>query len=212
MAIISGASAAFLSAFAALFTVVNPIGCALVYSQLTAGMPRENRQRLAWRIALNSGFVLVVATWAGGAIMSLLGISLSALRVGGGLVIANEAWRMLSTDQPTQPEGGQASMLQLDAFFPMTVPFTTGPGTIATAIALGAACPTTTAEAIPFVIGISAATALVIAAIAVFYASADRLMTAIGVARAGVTMRLSAFLLLCIGLQILMQGVRDSLR
>jgi len=95
----------------------------------------------------------------------------------------------------------------MDAFFPLTIPFTTGPGTIAAAIGLGAGT-----EILSFVLGVTAATAAVTALIGVLYGGADRLTALIGVGRARVALRLSAFLLLCVGVQILTQALRDALR
>ncbi len=210
---LSAAATSFLAAFAVIFTVSNPIGCALIYSQITVDLSRRERMELARRIAINSGLVLVVATWAGGAVLSFLGVGIAALRIAGGFVVAEQAWRMLHDGKRgagtlerhnTSPE--------LDAFFPLTIPFTTGPGTIAAAIGLGAGCPLDGTETLSFVLGVTVATAAVTVLIGVLYGGADRLTELIGVGRARVALRLSAFLLLCVGVQILMQGLRDALR
>ena len=100
----------------------------------------------------------------------------------------------------------------MDAFFPLTIPFTTGPGTIAAAIGLDAGCPLDGTEALSFVLGVTAAMAAVIVLIGLLYGGADRLTSLVGTGRARVVLRLSAFLLLCAGVQILMQGLRDALR
>jgi multiple antibiotic resistance protein len=98
------------------------------------------------------------------------------------------------------------------AFFPLTMPFTTGPGTISVAIALSASRPSTsTAELLPFYVGASGAAVAVALAVAVCYASADRLVAMLGSARARILTRLSAFLLLCIGVQILISGVQGAI-
>ena len=74
---------------------------------------------LAQRIAINSGLVLVVATWAGGMLLSFLGVGIAALRIAGGLVVAEQAWRMLgngrSGDRPIEQRNTPP---ELDAFFP----------------------------------------------------------------------------------------------
>ncbi|RYJ01365.1 MAG: hypothetical protein EON47_10995, partial [Acetobacteraceae bacterium] len=98
------------------------------------------------------------------------------------------------------------------AFFPLTMPFTTGPGTISVAIALGANRPSgRLAEALPFFAGVSAAALLVAAFVWLAYASADRVTGLLGEARARVVSRLAAFLMLCVGTQITLSGVTDVL-
>ena len=126
----------FLAAFAALFAVSNPIGCALIYSQMAANLERYEQALLARRIAFNAVIVLLIAMWAGGLLLSLFGISMDALRTAGGLVIAVQAWKLLSEEA-----SDDAKVSQRDAFFPLTIPLTTGPGTISVAIALGSGGP-----------------------------------------------------------------------
>ena len=154
-----------------------------------------------------------MATWAGSVVLSFLGVGIAALRIAGGLVVAEQAWRVLrdggSRDGAHEPRNTSP---ELDAFCPLTIPFTTGPGTIAAAIGLGAGRPLDGAEALSFVLGVTGATAAVAVLIGVLYGGADRLTELIGAGRARTALRLSAFLLLCIGVQILIQGLRDALR
>ena len=91
------------------------------------------------------------------------------------------------------------------------MPFTTGPGTISVAIALGSNLPAGSAR-LGFILGASAAVLAVAVMIWVAYRSADRLMRWLGPARARVLARLSAFLLLCIGTQITLNGTLSVLK
>jgi multiple antibiotic resistance protein len=91
------------------------------------------------------------------------------------------------------------------------MPFTTGPGTISVAIALSASRPSAANELLPFYAGASGAAIAVAFVIAICYASADRLVALLGPVRARILTRLSAFLLLCIGVQILISGVQGAL-
>src|SRR6185295_14308257 len=93
----------FLIAFPALFSIVNPIGIALIFHQVTADLIRQERTALAWRVATYSFGVMLVSLWAGATLIGFFGVSLSALRVAGGLVVAVRAWEMLSA--PEQNEG-----------------------------------------------------------------------------------------------------------
>src|SRR5947209_8287314 len=95
MWILSGIINSFLIAFPALFSIVNPVGGALIYSQVTADRAHAERVMLAWRVAGYSTGVMLVSLWAGAALIGFFGVTLSALRVAGGLVVAVRAWELL---------------------------------------------------------------------------------------------------------------------
>ena len=210
----AGATGAFLLAFPALFSIVNPIGGALVFGSITASRTHAERVVLARRIATYSLFVLLASLWLGSYVLSFFGISMGALRVAGGIVVALRAWDLLS--QPERQESAkqrQAAPAEGSeeevAFFPLTVPFTTGPGTIAVAVALGAGRPHEVTALGSFFVGVTAGALAIAAVIWLLYHEADRVMSLLGPTRARVVTRLVAFLLLCIGVQILSQGVQD---
>jgi multiple antibiotic resistance protein len=215
MWILSNTINSFLIAFPALFSIVNPIGGALIYSRVTADRAHPERVKLAWQVAVYSTGVMLVSLWIGATLISFFGVTLSALRVAGGLVVAVSAWELLA--QPEQSEDRkheQASMATGAsdvAFFPLTMPFTTGPGTISVAIALSASRPQVPLELIPFFIGASGAAVAVAVTIGVCYASADRVVALLGRTGSRVVTRMSAFLLLCIGVQIFLIGFQEAL-
>ncbi|HEY8193947.1 MAG TPA: MarC family protein [Hyphomicrobium sp.] len=215
MNILSGMVSSFLVALPALFSIVNPIGGALIYSQVTIGRPHEERRALAWRVASYSTVVMLSALLIGATLMSFFGVSIDALRVAGGLVVAASAWGMLydpkENEDRKHDHAAPAAWGSDVAFFPLTMPFTTGPGTISVAIALSASRPSMTADLLPFYVGASGAAIAVALAVGICYASADRLVAMLGPARARVLTRLSAFLLLCIGVQILISGVQGAI-
>jgi multiple antibiotic resistance protein len=107
-----------------------------------------------------------------------------------------------------EEQGGAGDPMQL-AFFPLTLPFTTGPGTIAVAITIGAERPSTGVGFVAFFLGASIAAVANAAIIWIFYRSADRLTNFIGPTAQAVIVRLTAFLLMCIGVQILMIAIGD---
>lgn len=220
----------FLLAFSALFSVVNPLSGALIFAQVAGAYSHAERVVLARRIGLYAALVMLGALWAGTPILNFFGVTLGALRIAGGLVVMSGAWTRLnqpearearkqaeassSEDRPPSPskQPGREPMagaLAEIAFFPLTLPFTTGPGTIAVAITLGANRPTLMADRLGFYVGVSLAAVGVAAVVALIYGSADRVMALIGPARARVAGRLFAFLLLCVGTQILVNGVKD---
>jgi multiple antibiotic resistance protein len=215
MTLLGSVSGSFLVALPALFSIVNPLGGALIYHQVTSDRAETERSALAWRVATYSLAVMLAALWIGASLMNFFGVSIEALRIAGGLVVSASAWEMLSNTQNNEdrkkeqaaPAAGAADV----AFFPLTMPFTTGPGTISVAIALSASRPSTAVELVPFFAGLSAAALAVAISVGVCYASADRVVALLGPERARVLNRLSAFLLLCIGVQILLTGVQGAL-
>ncbi|MDQ2106412.1 MarC family protein [Azospirillum isscasi] len=204
----------FLLAFTALFSIVNPIAMALIFSQVTAERSPKERVQLATLVAVYSAIVMLTALWAGSYVLNFFGISLAALRIAGGFVVAERAWALLSAPEAhearKQEQAAPAEDVGESAFFPLTIPFTTGPGTISVAIALGATRPADAAGLTNFFIGVSAAALAIAVLIWLSYRSADRLVALLGHTRARVLTRLFAFLLFCVGVQILLTGITDA--
>ncbi|MFC0386422.1 MarC family protein [Muricoccus vinaceus] len=210
-----GVVGAFLLAFPALFSIVNPIGAALIFSQVMADRTHEERALLARRVGAYSLMVLLVSLWAGSYVLNFFGITLGALRVAGGLVVAIRAWSLLTAPEVQEARKEQqaapASDAEDAAFFPLTMPFTTGPGTISVAIALASARPASGFGLWAFFAGMTGAAVLVALSVWIAYHSADRLIALLGASGARVVTRLAAFLLLCVGVQILSNGIQDLL-
>jgi multiple antibiotic resistance protein len=206
---------AFLLAFSALVSIVNPIGGALIYNQVTSRRSVDERRRLARKIAVYASIVMLTALWAGAAVISFFGISLAALRIAGGFAVAARAWELLSAPQENedrkQEQAAPASLAGDVAFFPLTLPFTTGPGTIAVAIALSSSRPSGSQEFAAFFAGTSLAALAVAACVGIAYRFAGSIVTLLGPSVSRVLSRLAAFLLLCIGTQILLNGLDDAL-
>lgn len=208
----SSALAAFLLAFPALFSIVNPPGAAFIFNDIAGGYSTLDRTRLANRVGLYSLLVMLGALWGGAYILSFFGISLAALRLAGGAVVALRAWDLLSAPErqearkQEQAEGPHGKVEDI-AFFPLTLPFTTGPGTIAVAVALGAGRPET--GPLGFFLGVTTAATSIAAIVWLCYRSADRVGLLIGTSARRTISRLSAFLLLCIGAQIMIAGLID---
>lgn len=219
----------FVLAFSSLFSIVNPVGSSLIFAQVTALNSHAERLELAKRIGFYAALIMLSTLWAGAPILNFFGVSLAALRIAGGLVVAASAWTLLTAPEAREarkqaeatrepagnaagnPVGSSVGNLAEIAFFPLTLPFTTGPGTIAVAIALGSNRPAPGPDRIGFYVGMSLA-ALAIAVLVRFtYGSADRVVTWIGPVGARVLGRLFAFLLLCVGTQITVNGVTDVL-
>ncbi|HQT47390.1 MAG TPA: NAAT family transporter, partial [Acidocella sp.] len=147
---LGGATAAFLLSFPALFSIVNPPSGAIIFNEATALQTRAQRVALARRVAVYSAVVMLVTLGAGTYILSFFGISLNALRIAGGFVVAVRAYEMLSApesrterkvEEARPVSEAETQDLAGFAFYPLTLPLTTGPGTIAVAVSIGAERP-----------------------------------------------------------------------
>ncbi|MBC7800177.1 MAG: MarC family protein [Gemmatimonadaceae bacterium] len=208
--------AAFLVALPALFSIVNPIAGAFIFRGATDDRTHAERAALARTVGLYSLIVMLVALWAGSYVLALFGISIAALRIAGGIVLSLFAWELLGAPEKRegrkQEQAADAGGPGDDvAFFPLTLPFTTGPGTIAVAVALGAGQPAFGAAWAAFYAGLGLAALAMAGLIWLTYAYADRLSDLLGRTGSKTVTRLSAFILFCIGVQMLITGVTDVL-
>jgi multiple antibiotic resistance protein len=200
----------FLLVYAGLFPIVNPVGSAPIFLALTSGHSNDIRHMLSRRVAVN-GFVLLLGSlFIGSHVLEFFGITLPVLRIGGGLAVASFGWRLLRDG--VEPIDGATQLdpdAPIDAFYPLTMPLTVGPGSISVAIALGAQRPQGEDDLAHIaLLGAAAITGLAAIAATVFfcYRSADRMVRVLGVSGINVLIRLSAFILLCIGIQIVWSG------
>ena len=193
--------------FPALFSIVNPIGGAFVFQSLTSDADPAVRGSLARAVAVYSLAVLLVSLWGGSVVLSFFGVSLAALRCAGGVVIALNAYRLLNAPEREAVETSKAS--EDMAFFPLTIPITAGPGTISVAVALSSKHPPAWQGLFWYYGGLSCAGIAVALTIWLSYGSAHRITRLFGEHGARTFARLMAFLLLCIGVQVLITGVLD---
>jgi multiple antibiotic resistance protein len=212
----TAAIAAFLLGFPALFSIVNPVSGAFIFRIRTTERTHAERLALARRVSMYALAVMLVALWAGSYVLAFFGISLPALRCAGGMVVALYAWEMLNSPERREAhkdeQAATAEGLDDVAFYPLTLPFTTGPGTIAVAVALGSARPIRGGGLVSFFIGMSAAALVIALAIWLFYSFADQVSRLLGQNASRSISRLSAFFQLCIGVQILITGITEVLR
>ena len=197
----------FVQVFSALFPVINPPGMALFFLALTRKAGRDRRTALARRIAFYSLLVIGVSYSIGKFILIFMGISIPVMQVAGGMVLVAAGWKFLNEtraqDDTDVDVGGGSENLESIAFYPLTMPITTGPGTISVAIALGTTLP----ERIPVLLGALSAAVAIAAIIYFCYRFADRIEGALGQTGSEALSRLFAFILICIGVQILWSGV-----
>lgn len=195
--------------FLALFPIVNPVGGAPVFLAMTRGVGTVERALLARRVAINAFLLVIASVFVGGYVIDFFGLSVPVIQVGGGLLVCSVAWDLLRSDETAAEMSitpQSAEQLATRAFYPLTMPLTVGPGTISVAITLGAAAPRTGTG---WAISAAAATAgALLLALAIYFPFryAERLTGVLGRTGTAVMLRLSAFILLCIGVQIVWNG------
>ncbi len=200
----------------ALFPIVDPLGGAPIFLALTREYTPETRMILSRHIAIDSFFLMIGSYFIGTHILSFFGISLPVVQVGGGLIVISTGWAMLKQKSDDEPVTTHRTVNSQDplrqAFYPLTMPLTVGPGSISVAITLGANAAHY--HGISFLpVAIAAIVGSVLVAISVFlcYGFSDRLARVLGPTAMSVIMQLASFLLVCIGVQILWNGVRALL-
>jgi len=205
---VRGAVQGVLIVVAALFPIVNPLGNAPFFLALTTDLDDAARRVLARKVAINGFVLLVAAIFFGDYVLNFFGISVPVVQLAGGLVLASLGWNRLnqSTDAAPPQHSESAGALEAKAFYPLTLPMTVGPGSISVAVTLGANFPSTVQ---PFIADASSAVVgafLVCLSTFVCFAFAERISKSLGPGGLAVVMRLSAFILLCIGVQIMWNG------
>jgi multiple antibiotic resistance protein len=202
----------FLLIYATLFPIINPLGDAPIFLNLTQFCTPEQRNDLARRIALNSFLLLLGSLLVGSHVLGFFGISLPVVRIGGGLVVTSLGWRLLNSEPPApgeQAPDGRGRTIP-DSFYPLTMPLTVGPGSMSVAITLGTQRPNGGLEQL-LVLAAGAIAGLLALAGTIYlsYRFAQNLTSLLGPTGASVLIRLSAFILLCIGIQIVWYGLVD---
>ena len=202
----------FLLVYAGLFPIINPVGSAPLFLGLTADSTREERNDLARLVAINSVLLLAGSMFVGSHLLVFFGITLPVVRIAGGLVLIAFGWKLLHTGVHLEDKGsGHAEhhSEEVDSFYPLTMPLTVGPGSISVAIALGSQRPSGTLDFTELaVLGGAAIAGIAAIALTIYvcYRFAERTISLLGKGGTNVVVRLSAFILLCIGVQILWAG------
>ena len=209
-----------LVAFVTLFPVVNPIGDAPIFLALTQRYPQSAQRILARKIAAYGFAPLAVSFLFGTIILHFFGISMPVVQIAGGLVVASTGWSLLNQKDNDNSSGTQAPDTLEDAlshaFYPLTLPITVGPGCISIAITLGAHLRRQAGpgweRAFPHDF-IAALTGMFLLCVLVMicYGNADRLVRLLGKSGTTIMTRLSAFILLAIGVQIMWNGLSASI-
>ena len=207
-----------LLAVAALLPIVNPLGAAPVYLAKTVDLTPAEHADLSRRVAINCFLLLLASLLIGAYVLDFFDLSVPVVQVAGGLVVCSLAWSLLNQpDEPVEWVHEAAKPLtrpdlRTRAFYPLTMPLTVGPGSISVAITIGA----NQSHGVRSLIVNSAAHAagifIVAACVFVVLRYADTIMRRLGPTGSAVLLRLSAFILLCIGVQITWNGASTLFR
>ena len=201
---------AFLLTFAGLFPIVNPFEAAPFFIGLTAGLSSAERTALARKTAVNGFLLLLGSMVLGPWLLEFFGIELPVVRIAGGLVVTALGWKLLAQESwsdHSSVEPGTAR--KVGAFYPLTMPLTVGPGSMSVAITIGSRKEEgdlhLTALAL-HAIGALTGVIAIAATIYIAYRFAENFARLLGVTGLEVMVRLSAFILMCIGIQIVWTG------
>jgi multiple antibiotic resistance protein len=185
-----------------------------IFAAMTDGYDTAVRQTVAMRVAINGLVLLMASLFIGSYVLNFFGVSLAAVQLGGGLIVMISGWRILNQQsnlsEKQVPPAASSDTILSKAFYPLTMPLTVGPGSIAVALTLGSNLHDEShlqliQSALVSTIGI----ALIGVTIYLCYRYSDVLERILGATGTSIVVRLSAFILVCIGIQIMFNGANQ---
>ena len=201
---------AILLVVGAILPIVNPVGSAPMFLAMTHGADSTTRRTLAWLVAVNSFVLLLASLIFGNFVLKLFGLSVPVVQFAGGLVLCSLGWRLLTDDAPAAAPTAapqEASAISR-AFYPLTLPLTVDPGAISVAVTIGANHASNITRLLISLLGAIIGVTIIAASVWLAYRYAERVAIWLGHSRLMVVLRLSAFIVLCIGVQIAWNGVK----
>jgi multiple antibiotic resistance protein len=201
----------------ALFPIVNSPEDIPIFLTLTAGVASASRSILARQVAIYTFALLLVSVLIGTHILAFFGLSLPVVQVGGGLIVIAGGWKLLNRvdDEITtgvSPKPFKQSYLSRRAFYPLTLPLTVGPGEISVAIAVGATGRRTVVSNWALPVAAVVACAVIAAFVYLSYRFAEPIGRISGEIGLSIISRLSSFIVVCIGVQIVWNGASALLK
>ena len=195
---------------ATLMPLINPAGTAPIFLSLTNGETDHTRAVLSRRIARNTLITLDAALVGGSWVLVLFGLSLAEIRIAGGVLVIATAWHLMRTDQ--RPDAAIVALSRVEtaeplahsSFYPLTFPVTIGPGSLSITVTLGTGAGTAPVASL---LGAIAGIAVVSLAVYLCYRFSARAARMLGAAGTLVLLRMSAFILLAVGVKILGDGL-----
>ena len=195
--------------FLSLLPIVNPFGMSSVFLSMSDHLSPQDRHKLAYKVAVYSAALLIAILFLGPLALSFFGLTLPFIRIAGGLLVAFTAWQMLNAKSKLSEEEEEEHAESEDpAFFPLTLPITAGAGAIAITIAI--ALDIDSGFSFHVILQYSgAALGIILMMVVVYicYRFSDTILSKIGQTGTMVVTRLSAFVLLAIGLDVMWTGL-----
>lgn len=206
--------------FITLFPAVNPVGTSFIVDPLLSDLNKKQRLLAARKISLYSLTICVVSVIVGSWIMKLFGLSLPIVQIAGGIIIFNMGWNLLISKKETnkgpetfaQPEDKYKEAENI-LFYPISFPMLSGAGTISVLLTLSASSANKNWQQYLFntgslIVGIM----MMVALIYICLINTLFLFNRIGQRGQQVVNRISAFLVMCVGLQIIWEGIQHLLK
>jgi multiple antibiotic resistance protein len=206
---------AILVVVGAILPIVNPPGDASLFLNLTAGCDDATRQNLARRIAVYSFGLLLGSMLIGPLLLRLFDLSVAVIQVAGGAIVIAIGWKLLNQDPKASAvavDTHQASIAAMTrAFYPLTMPLTVDPGAMSVAVTIGANHAHKLDQLLVQFLAAVIGAGIIALSILLVYRYAERVALRIGREGMNVAVRLSAFIVLSIGVQIVWNGIKALL-
>ncbi|AWD32422.1 hypothetical protein CKSOR_00301 [Candidatus Kinetoplastibacterium sorsogonicusi] len=206
----------FFFTLATLLPFLNPPAIAPIFLAVTENLSPETRLILAKKISINIVLMLTAVVLIGSTILNFFGISLSIVKIGGGLLIAYSAWKLVNSNEQEKlshennKEELSKDQIQALSFYPLTFPITCGPGAIAGSITIGVTIlSNNTYSFIPSLLGIISGITLAAISLYICMKFAAQLLDKLGKSGTAVFIKISSFIMLCLGIQVSWDGLKD---
>jgi multiple antibiotic resistance protein len=196
------------SAIATLLVVADPVFLSALFLGITNGMGATQRREVAMRASVIAFCILLAAGLGGAKLLDLLGISLSAFRIAGGLLLLSSAAEMVFDRRSQRLQATAEQAISVDhvkniAAFPLAIPLMAGPGAITAMILLAGRAD----GRMTYLVSLYGVAALVMAACFVCFLMAERISKLMGITGRAVMTRLLGIILAALAVQFVIDGV-----
>jgi multiple antibiotic resistance protein len=201
------------SALATLLVVADPIFLSALFLSLTNNLSVQERREVALRGTLIAFGILVAAGLGGAKLLELLGISLSAFRIAGGLLLLSAAAEMVFDRRSQRLQATADTAVSVDhvrniAAFPLAIPLMAGPGAITAMILLAGRAD----GRIDYLMGLFGIAALVMLSCYLSFLIAERISKALGITGRAVITRLLGIILAALSVQFMIDGIMSLVK
>lgn len=202
----------FLSAFAVLFVIIDPPGCAPIFATLTQNTSRKHQNNMAIKSVFVASIILFGFAYSGEFLFAKLGISLDALRIAGGIMLFIIGLNMVFEKRTEKRENrAEETLEEIEdpediSVFPMGIPMIAGPGTMASLLLMMSDSKGWADE-----LAILAALAVVLIITFLSFLAAGPLIKLMGKSFTNVLTRVLGVLLTTLAAQFVLDGIRGAL-